>query len=259
MVPMVQDLARDLTTPPLAGRDRRARGQRLADLLSAAAVLVAEMDLDEPADRAGEAGPRGEDPVAAASQRREARETQPAQAAAILSGAREEIPAISGVPPEILGEDTEPKRRLPFIKEFVPKGGDWVAFSRCFKATSELETYPRMDKEGLDALVLDRMLGWAEELEVALPTSDDDDDLTSLWVVRSIQTHLIRKRRAKVVACAVQQSGPHLQGVPHRSWEYIPGAGVFGASLLRATGLTGKSGCTSHSALAFTSRIYDGR
>ncbi|CAN0441578.1 unnamed protein product [Lampetra planeri] len=164
-------------------------------------VLVAEMDLDEPADRAGEAGPRGEDPVAAASQRREARETQPAQAAAILSGAREEIPAISGVPPEILGEDPEPKRRLPFIKEFVSKGGDWVAFSRRFKATSELAAYPRMDKEGLDALVLDGMLGLAKEFDVALPTTDDDDDLTSLRVARSIPTH-IHKCRAKVVACA---------------------------------------------------------
>ncbi|CAM9378254.1 unnamed protein product [Lampetra planeri] len=109
MVSMEQDLARDVTTPPAAGRDRQARGQRLADLLSAAAVLVTEMDLDEPADRAGGAGPRGENPVAAASQRREARETQPAQAAAILSGAREEIPTISGAPPENLRDDPELK------------------------------------------------------------------------------------------------------------------------------------------------------
>ncbi|CAM9378180.1 unnamed protein product [Lampetra planeri] len=58
-----------------------------------------------------------------------------------------------------------------------------------------------MDKEGLDALVLDRMLGLAQELDVALPTTDDDD-LTSLRVARSTQTHLIGKRRAKVVACA---------------------------------------------------------
>ncbi|CAM9440610.1 unnamed protein product [Lampetra fluviatilis] len=61
--------------------------------------------------------------------------------------------------------------------------------------------YTRMDKEGLDALVLDCMLGLAQELDVALPTTDNDD-LTSLRVARSIQTHLIGKRRAKVVACA---------------------------------------------------------
>ncbi|CAM9289074.1 unnamed protein product [Lampetra fluviatilis] len=222
MVSMEQDLARDVTTPPAAGRDRRARGQRLADLLSAAAVLVTEMDLDEPADRAGGAGPRA---------------------------------------------------------------------------------YPRMDKEGLDALVLDRMLGLAQELDVALPTTDDDD-LTSLRVARSTQTHLIGKRRAKVVACA----GPAKEelddeGEPSQAFVSLNEGGWrknrpgrrddcdqrTGASSKPASspvvclkcgnpghiskgcrtdprrrrlrgvppGLTGESGCTSHWALAFTSRIHD--
>ncbi|CAM9886419.1 unnamed protein product [Lampetra planeri] len=61
--------------------------------------------------------------------------------------------------------------------------------------------YPKMDKDVLDTLVLDRMLGLAQELDVVLPASDDDD-LTSLRVARCLQAHLNIKRRSKVVACA---------------------------------------------------------
>ncbi|CAM9522636.1 unnamed protein product [Lampetra planeri] len=48
--PAEQRQERDHATLPAAGRDKQAHGQRLADLLSAAAVLVTEMDLDEPAE-----------------------------------------------------------------------------------------------------------------------------------------------------------------------------------------------------------------
>ncbi|CAM9635041.1 unnamed protein product [Lampetra planeri] len=59
--------------------------------------------------------------------------------------------------------------------------------------------YPKMDKDGLDALVLDRMLGLTQDLDVVLPASDEDD-LTSMKVARCLQPHLNIKRRSIVVA-----------------------------------------------------------
>ncbi|CAN0422789.1 unnamed protein product [Lampetra planeri] len=140
--------------PPATGRDRRVCGKRLANLLSAVAVLVAEMELDEPAERIG--GPE-------TREMREARETQLAQAAAILSGVWDGVPAIA--------------------------------------------VYPKMDKDGLDALVLDRMLGLARDLDIVLPASDKDD-LTSLKVARCLQAYLNIKRHSMVAAC----TGPAEEG-----------------------------------------------
>ncbi|CAM9300494.1 unnamed protein product [Lampetra fluviatilis] len=77
--PAEQHRERDLVMPPAAGRDRQAHGQRLADLLSAAAVLVGEMD--EPVERVGGPELQDEDSATAMShvqETREVRETQPA-------------------------------------------------------------------------------------------------------------------------------------------------------------------------------------
>ncbi|CAM9504120.1 unnamed protein product [Lampetra planeri] len=150
-----------------------------------------------------------------------------------LNESEDGVPAFAGIQPKRQTEGPALKRRLPFVKEFVAAGGDWVAFSCRFTATCELvklkegevqralqtvldgaalrafysipaedrAAYPRMDKDGLDALVLDRMLGLAQELDIVLPASDDDD-LTSLRVARCLQAHLNIKRRSKLVACA---------------------------------------------------------
>ncbi|CAM9159734.1 unnamed protein product [Lampetra planeri] len=61
----------DLTAPPALGRDRRARSRRLANLLSAAAVLVAELELDEPGEQVGRLEPRRDDTATATSRTRE--------------------------------------------------------------------------------------------------------------------------------------------------------------------------------------------
>ncbi|CAN0426466.1 unnamed protein product, partial [Lampetra planeri] len=58
--------------------------------------------------------------------------------------------------------------------------------------------YPKMDKDGLDALVLDRMLGLTRDLDIVLPA---EDDLTSLKVTRCLQAYLSIKRRSTVAAC----------------------------------------------------------
>ncbi|CAN0354947.1 unnamed protein product [Lampetra planeri] len=60
--------------------------------------------------------------------------------------------------------------------------------------------YPKMDKDSLDTLVLDHMLGLARDLDRVLPASDEDD-LTSLKVARCLQAHLHIKRHLTVVAC----------------------------------------------------------
>ncbi|CAN0309399.1 unnamed protein product [Lampetra fluviatilis] len=60
--------------------------------------------------------------------------------------------------------------------------------------------YPKMDKDSLDTLVLDHMLGLARDLDRVLPASDEDD-LTSLKVARCLQAYLHIKRHLTVVAC----------------------------------------------------------
>ncbi|CAM9568964.1 unnamed protein product [Lampetra planeri] len=154
--PAEQRQERDLTTPPAAGRDRRACGQRLADLLTSR--------LNESEDRSRGAktlllrparGKRGK------CGKRSPRKRSPFQ-------------AIASVPPKMQMEGRALKRRLPFVKEFVVASGDWAAaaslpLANCTLISLAQAAYPKMDKDGLDALVLDRMLGLAQELDVVLP------------------------------------------------------------------------------------------
>ncbi|CAN0395050.1 unnamed protein product [Lampetra planeri] len=73
--------------------------------------------------------------------------------------------------------------------------------------------YPKMDHEGLDSMVLERMLSLAQELNVNLPATEEDD-LSSLRVAWCLQAHFNLKRRASVAACA----GPsELAGAPEGS------------------------------------------
>ncbi|CAM9637042.1 unnamed protein product [Lampetra planeri] len=274
------------------GRDRRARGQRLADLLSAVAVLMAELELGELADRARGPEPRAAESAIATCHTQEARETQLSQAATILSIAWEGVDAISGAVPKPLTEGPGLKKRLPLVKSFSAAGGDWVAFSRRFTVTcalvgwtdrevlqalptaldeaalgaffsisaeyratlqqalmqmagifdlpssmchryamrqwEEAETplvfrsslislaqavYPKMDKNGLGALVLDGMLGLALDLNIVLPASSDDE-LTSLKVTRFLQSYLNLKRHSPVAVCAAPaEEGTAADGV----------------------------------------------
>ncbi|CAN0205434.1 unnamed protein product [Lampetra planeri] len=62
--------------------------------------------------------------------------------------------------------------------------------------------YPRMDQEGIDSLVLQKLLRLGRELRVVLP-APDDDDFSSLRAARSIHVHLLLQRDATIAACAI--------------------------------------------------------
>ncbi|CAM9522566.1 unnamed protein product [Lampetra planeri] len=81
-------------------------------------------------------------------------------------------------------------------------GQNASCFLQCAHLTGpgQLAQASEMDKDGLDALVLDRMLGLARDLDIVLPASDEDD-LTLLKVTRCLQAHLNIKRRSMVAGC----------------------------------------------------------
>ncbi|CAM9289293.1 unnamed protein product [Lampetra fluviatilis] len=66
--------------------------------------------------------------------------------------------------------------------------------------------YPRMDEDAVDSLVLQQLLSWARELQVAMPAADDDD-FTSLCAARCSQAHLQFLGDATVDACVAPPEG----------------------------------------------------
>ncbi|CAN0412457.1 unnamed protein product [Lampetra fluviatilis] len=60
--------------------------------------------------------------------------------------------------------------------------------------------FPRIDHEGIDALVLEKLLSLARELRIVMPTVDDDN-FCSLHASRCIQAHLVLQRDSSIAAC----------------------------------------------------------
>ncbi|CAN0354332.1 unnamed protein product [Lampetra planeri] len=58
-----------------------------------------------------------------------------------------------------------------------------------------------MDNEGIDALVMEKLLALARELHVVVHVIDDTD-LWSLQVARSVQAHLLLCRKMGLTVCA---------------------------------------------------------
>ncbi|CAM9511783.1 unnamed protein product [Lampetra fluviatilis] len=62
--------------------------------------------------------------------------------------------------------------------------------------------FPKMDHAGVDSLVCKRLLTLAKDLNIVLPTTEEDD-LFFLKVARCIQAHLLLKQQTGLVACTV--------------------------------------------------------
>ncbi|CAN0032244.1 unnamed protein product [Lampetra planeri] len=60
--------------------------------------------------------------------------------------------------------------------------------------------YPRMEQVALKSVVLERLLSLAQEMNVFLPATEEED-LTSLKVVRCIQAHFNLQWWAEVATC----------------------------------------------------------
>ncbi|CAN0138890.1 unnamed protein product [Lampetra fluviatilis] len=164
-LPAEQRYGPDLTSSPSSGRQCWSRNARLADLLSAAAALVAELELEEPVRKVGASGPQGDDSVTAVSRTWETEEMQPACASAILLDGRDEVPAKLDLLPKLRPEVPVLKKQLPFVREFTAAGGDWMAFRRRFTATCDLT-------------------GWTKVEELrALPTTLDDNALAAFYAI----------------------------------------------------------------------------
>ncbi|CAM9376216.1 unnamed protein product [Lampetra planeri] len=110
--------------------------------------------------------------------------------------------------------------------------------------------YLKMDKDGLDALVLNRMLELAPELDIVLPATDDDD-LTSLRVVRWKKTRSGWRddRDQRTGASSRPASSPIV------CFKCGQDTVILGATLFWVAEPPSESCCTSHLALALTSFI----
>ncbi|XP_075926286.1 uncharacterized protein LOC142929264 [Petromyzon marinus] len=58
--------------------------------------------------------------------------------------------------------------------------------------------FPRMDGEGVDAMVTEKLLALAQELQIVI-VAEDDADMCSLRAARHIHAHLIAQRRSPLV------------------------------------------------------------
>ncbi|CAM9363417.1 unnamed protein product [Lampetra planeri] len=173
------------TADPSPSEERRAASARLAELLGTAADFVAKLDVREPSTEELGPGPSDRPPFPNTCQPRS-----------------RDIPALH--------------RRLPFMRKFTAAGGDWEVFKRHFSTSCTLAgwtaeedlkaAFPKMEAAGIDSLVMDRLLGLAKELNVALPASEENDP-TSLVIARCIQSHLGLKKRSGLVACAAPADG----------------------------------------------------
>ncbi|CAN0103000.1 unnamed protein product [Lampetra planeri] len=83
-LPVEQREETDVSALPSSGGERRMRNARLADLLYAAAALLAELDMEQPEEDAGVQQPRVDSPATAGCRAREKGELQSMQAAAIM-------------------------------------------------------------------------------------------------------------------------------------------------------------------------------
>ncbi|CAM9860592.1 unnamed protein product [Lampetra fluviatilis] len=61
--------------------------------------------------------------------------------------------------------------------------------------------YPRMDEQGIDALVIHKLLGLTRELRVVVHAVEDSD-LSSLQVARCIQANVLLRRDTPTPMCA---------------------------------------------------------
>ncbi|CAN0254114.1 unnamed protein product [Lampetra fluviatilis] len=87
--------------------------------------------------------------------------------------------------------------------------------------------FPRMDLEGIDALVLEKLLSLAREMRVVIHVVDDED-FCSLCAARCIQAHLLLQKETSLVACAApadacssEEESQHNQAfasTPARGW-----------------------------------------
>ncbi|CAN0233119.1 unnamed protein product [Lampetra fluviatilis] len=68
-------------------------------------------------------------------------------------------------------------------------------------------TFPRMDEEGQDAMVLEQLLKLAQDLGVPINTAEEVD-ISSLRVATSIQAHEVLQRKQGVVCNAAVASAP---------------------------------------------------
>ncbi|CAM9440048.1 unnamed protein product [Lampetra fluviatilis] len=138
----------DLAAPTSPGGVRQSRGTRLADLLMAAAVLAAEMGLEELLERGGRPALLEDDQEAAIAHEWESTIAQPMAVAAILGDAWE----MAGSQPACM-DDTATTTTLMALVQ-----------------AADL----RMDEDGLDSLVLEQLLGLTRDLKVTLPATEDD-------------------------------------------------------------------------------------
>ncbi|CAM9364029.1 unnamed protein product [Lampetra planeri] len=66
--------------------------------------------------------------------------------------------------------------------------------------------FPKMDHDGLDTLVLEKMLGLAKDLHTVLPT--EDSEVSSLKIARCIQAQQTLQHDRVLVACATSSTEP---------------------------------------------------
>ncbi|CAM9483495.1 unnamed protein product [Lampetra planeri] len=134
--------------------------------------------------------------------------------------------------------DAALQQRLPPLKEFVGEDVDWGGFQRRFIAHQEMAqwtddealralpamldsdalatlprrrertllalaktAFPRMDEEGVDAMVTEKILLLADELDIVV-LAQDDTEMCSLRAVRHIHANLLSQRRKASKAAA---------------------------------------------------------
>ncbi|CAM9521654.1 unnamed protein product [Lampetra planeri] len=148
----------DLAAPTSPGGVRQSRGTRLADLLMAAAVLAAEMGLEELLERGGRPALLEDDQEAAIAHEWESTIAQPMAVAAILGDAWE----MAGSQPACMDDTATTTWDSVFLSTNPPPKQHVEA--------ADL----RMDEDGLDSLVLEQLLGLTRDLKVTLPATEDD-------------------------------------------------------------------------------------
>ncbi|CAN0282698.1 unnamed protein product [Lampetra fluviatilis] len=138
---------------------------RLAELLRAAASILAELHPVELGVEKGATEPRGDEVSTTFSRQAGTSVVQPALVAAIFSEGRSAGPAKSEAPLKSPVDIPSLRRRLPFVKEFTAASGGWVAFKRQFLTNADLA-------------------GWTEvEALRALPAALNDDALVMFLII----------------------------------------------------------------------------
>ncbi|CAN0339678.1 unnamed protein product [Lampetra planeri] len=133
---------------------------RLAELLRAAASILAELHPVELGVEKGATEPRGDEVSTTFSRQAGTSVVQPALVAAIFSEGRSAGPAKSEAPLKSPVDIPSLRRRLPFVKEFTAASGGWV-----FLTNADLA-------------------GWTEvEALRALPAALNDDALVMFLII----------------------------------------------------------------------------